>query len=518
MIPHSTELTQLATNPIRKPTARIYVKWDGNNWTEETSYLKNVSGLDEMSGGLFSMGSSEIDASFYNGDNHFTVGHPNCGIEENQMIPKREIKVEIGFNYENINKFYGYIESYTPNQKSEEFSIHAFDKSYQLKSTFSGYIFFQNKTPTELLEWLADKGNIPPLDRDFEETTNNIGFAYFEDRSIWFLMNKIAEAEGGRIFFDADGILRFWNRNHISFSSNPIFTFKYDDYILDQPYEISDKDIKNVITIKSEFREVFEVQEVWNVNDVFEDEFKRVNAHNGDDSNDLIFDIQLDNPVIDFERPLVAGDDYVANTEPDGSGIDVTADIEIVELRTYIKGIAFRIRYNSTSGIAYFTKLKIDGQPAKVSQRINVELEEESSIARYGEKRKSIENEYIDNFDYAVSLGQTQLNIFANTLSNFSTQTLGIPWLEPGDIIATQLIPDSDEVRSFLIIKVNWRWEVGAGATMDLDLAINYAEFNKFEEDVTIAEETVVTLIDTTNDKWSPDPNNPLEWGLGSWS
>jgi hypothetical protein len=335
-------------------------------------------------------------------------------------------------------------------------------------------------------------------------------------------MSQIAAAEGGRVFFDQDNKLVFWNRNHISLASEPVEILKFGDYIMDQPYEISDKDIKNIIKVQAESRQVYEEQAIWDVSDEYKDEFKRVYAYADDEDNDLQFEVSLENPVTEFTRPLEAGVDFTANSVADGSGTDLTSLIEIVELRTYIKSIVFRIRYNAASGIAYLTKLQVRGTPAKVYNRIKVEVYDDFSIGLFGDKVKTIENPYIDNYDYAVSLAQIQLNMFANTLSNFFTEIIALPWLQPGDIVGVQTIPeDATSIVNYLITKVRWNWQPRAGATMTLNLAINYTDYNKFEDTLVFASESHTFTIGSTTFHWDSAEGgivNDLDWNMGEWS
>lgn len=517
MIEASERLKELAQKKIRKPSARVWIMWDGVNWTDESSRLKNVSGFEEMGGGLFEEGSGEMDAVFFNADYHFTLGHPNCPITEEQMIPKRRIKVEIGFNGENLTKFNGYIEGYTPDVKSDEFRVHAFDKSYLLKSVYSGYQFYLNTTATELIAHLATLAGLTSNEMILDTTTDPIGFAYFENRTIWFIMCQIAAAEGGRISFDNEGNLVFWNRTHLSFASSPVFTFRHDDYILDQPYEISDKDIKNKIKVTAEPRAVYEEQVIWDVKNEYRDEFQRVYAHQGDDNNNLKFSVELENPVTSFVRPLVAGVDYVANTQPDGSGTDVTDQIHFKNVGSFIKSLTFEVRNNMPTGIAYLTTFQMRGTPAKIYSRVVAEVNSEYSQSLYGVKVKEITNEYITNYDFAVSLAQTQLNMFANTLANFSTQAVAIPWVSPGDIVAVQLVPESMEVMTYLVTAVNWSWTPRSGATMTMRLTINYSDYNKMQEHLAFSSEAHSFVTDNGQYKWGPEINNPLVWSLGAW-
>ncbi len=518
MITAGSTLQQLAINPIRKPTSKVYIMWDGVNWTDETSRLKSASGFEEMGGGLFEEGISEIDVTFYNGDHHFSLNHANCSITQEQMVPKRKMYAEIGFDDENIVRFTGYIESYVPDIGAEEFRIHAFDKSYTLKSEFSGYVFLLNQTPTELIEYLGNLAGIDSSDMVLDTTTDTIGFAYFEDRSIWFLMSEIAAAEGGRVFFDNNNKLNFWNRSHISFASTPVFTFMHDDYILRQPYEISDKDIKNKVTVKAEARQVYEEQVVWDVDDEFKDEFKRVYAHQGDDDNNLLFSVELENPVTSFVRPLESGVDYTANTVQDGSGSDVTHQIEFETVGSYIKGLNFEIKNNMSSGIAYFTKLQMRGTPAKIYNRVNAQVNNEYSQGLYGIKPKDIANPYIDNYDFAISLAQTQLNMFSNTLANFSSEVVAIPWITPGDIVAVQVTPESSSSQRYLVTGVRWNWAPRAGATMALNLAVNYADYNKVSDSFAFSGEAHSFTLDSGVYHWGTVIESGLVWNMGAWS
>lgn len=520
MITVSAELQQLAVNPIRRPSAQVYFMWDGVNWTDESARLKNVSGFEEMGGGLFESGISEADIEFYNEDFHFSLGHSNCSITEDQMIPKVRVKILIGFNDVNITRFTGYVNTYTPDTKAGVFRVHAFDGAYLLKHIPSGYEFFTDYTISELVTWVATKAGLSASLTDIEETTQEIGFAYFEDRSLWFILCQLAAAEGGRVFFDQDGKLCFWNRSHISFASTPVYTFTHEEEILDQPYELSDKDIKNLIRIKSEARAVYETQKVWDITEASADEYRRVYAYNGDENNDLQFIVVPENPVTEYERPLVAYTDYEANSEPDGSGTDLTSLIQFVNILTYIKSIAFRIRYNASSGIAYLTKLSVRGTPAKIYKSVNVEVSNAASISRYGTIIKEIENPYIDDETYATALAQVQLNMWANTLANFQTKVLALPWLQTGDIVGVQVVPEDDSnIPTWLITRCSWSWLPEGGATMTLNLAINYADYNNTEDGLVLSGQTISYTLDSGVYKWGTedDPDN-IKWGMGAWA
>ena len=522
MITPSANLEALAIKKIRRPSASVYIKWDGTNWTDETDRLKNVTGFEEMGGGLFETGSGEIDLEFYNEDYHFTLGHENCVITEEQMVPKRLVKVDIGFGDYHLTRFYGYIDKYKIDPKSGTFAIHGFDRSYILKTLKSGYVFFEDKTITELMTWLAEFCGLTSAEYNIEETSEVIKFAYFEDRTVWFLMNRLAEAEGGRVFFDNNNILQFWNRSHLSFTTTPAFEYKYDDYIMGQPYEISDKDIKNKIRVRATSREVMDEEVIWDFRDE-SDEFGRVRAYNDDSKNDTTFNVTLENPVTSFVRPLVAYTDYEANTAKDGSGSDLTTDIEFIQVGTFLRGLLFQIRYNASSGIAYFTKFQVRGTPAKIYSIIDVTLEDEASQALFGVREKEVENPYIDDVDFATSIAQLQLNMFSKTLSDFYTETVAIPWIVPGDVVAVQIRPEAEDTETYLVVSTRWSWTPGSGATMTMRLAVNYTEIGRYTAGFGIIEggEGVESgVVFDYNDQpwtWGESEDNDTVWNIGHW-
>jgi hypothetical protein len=50
---------------------------------------------------------------------------------------------------------------------------------------------------------------------DLEQSRHIVRAAYFGDDNIWPKMGQLAVAERGRIFFDIDGRLKFWSRDHV---------------------------------------------------------------------------------------------------------------------------------------------------------------------------------------------------------------------------------------------------------------------------------------------------------------
>ena len=161
-----------------------------------------------------------------------------------RIIPKRPIKAEIGFANLSVPKFAGLINKLDPKLKDDTIHIYAYDWVDKVKDTLITGELYQDMRPDELIAILADKSGISAERRVLETSSKTLDFAYFPEASAWFYMTQIAEAEGGRVFFDEQGTLTFWNKEHMTDHESSVFDFTMDQHILDLDYFISKDNIK----------------------------------------------------------------------------------------------------------------------------------------------------------------------------------------------------------------------------------------------------------------------------------
>ena len=158
------------------------------------------------------------------------------------LVPKRPTKIAIvmtdkpGGAGGEVPKFSGLIENIEPSLKRDVVNIHCFDYADELQdkkvaTITTGMQMYQNLTTDQLIRQLGYMAGLVDANMSLESGTHKINFAWFRDGSVWYYMQQLCEAEGGRVFFDEDGVLNFWNRNHLALDTTSRFTFTYNDNI-----------------------------------------------------------------------------------------------------------------------------------------------------------------------------------------------------------------------------------------------------------------------------------------------
>ncbi len=191
------------------------------------------------------------------------------------VLPRRPSKVHITMLDKpdgaggTVPNFVGLTETLENQFKNDVINIHAYDFGTELQEkpavtpVSTGAVMFVNQRSDVLLRHLAEMGGLVSDDYSFDVGKNTVPFFWVQEGSVWFYMSNVAEAEGGRIFFDETGILNFWNRDHIDNNSDSKFNFTMKDHIADFSYRIDKNEISNHIIVKTSPREVQENQVIW---------------------------------------------------------------------------------------------------------------------------------------------------------------------------------------------------------------------------------------------------------------
>jgi len=107
-------------------------------------------------------------------------------------------------------------------------------------------------------------------------------------------------------------------------------------------------------------------------------------------------------PAVNVEVPTI-GVDILANTNSDGSGTDISSDIEMTSYYIFGESIKINLK-NNNANTAYFTTFRVYGEPIVIESRIEVIKEDLNSQKLYDVQELQIENDYIDSETFAESL------------------------------------------------------------------------------------------------------------------
>lgn len=378
------------------------------------------------------------------------------------IVPKRLLKVEVGFNTIHVPKFSGFSDRIKPSTKGDTVQIHAYDFADRLKDIIIEDKYYSNKRTDQIITELATLADIDSSKMELEVGTLTPEFAYFPEGSIWYYMAQVAEAEGGRIFFDEEGILRFWSRTHYSIYQNTAYIFDFTDHIQNIDYEISNEKVKNRIVVKAKPRQLL-------VNErVFHDDTAQ-SLENGENKEffcQFAFRNEISIPALNVSVPVL-GVDIKATENADGSGSDLSSYLSISSYYTFRESMRINLQ-SSYSGTLYVTTFNIYGDPIVIKKQIEQITYDSDSQGLYDVQTLQIENDLIPDDASALVLAEQRLEELKDPRDFITIDVIGVPYLQIGDKVSVQRSFDGT-FEDFYVVKNRWRFEEDFVQTLDLE-------------------------------------------------
>lgn len=377
----------------------------------------------------YSVNLAFADVTLNNYDNLFTAGSSL----DAYLLPRRPIRILAGFGGETIPQFVGLTEK-APRVDSTSRTawIHAQDfLSFIFDKPLSEMLVFENKYTHEVLQELFEFFGLTTDNFDLETSFNLINFVYFEkDTKLGAAVKQLIQAEIGSLYLDENGKIIFKNRQRPTPTS--VYTFDESNTV---DYQTSDEgDIINVVEIKANVREVQPSQPVYSLG-------APVPISAGD--SEVFFS---------FEDPLTSLStitEYTANTQEDGSGTNITADVTVTD--TDLFATAVKVTFNNTNADGFLTDLTMYGTPARIVKEIYLRAQDDDSVDKYEEQILTIENDYIQTDSQAEAIALSILNIYKDYANTVELEVKGTPALQLGDVITIDVHSINDD---FTITKI----------------------------------------------------------------
>src|SRR3990172_338218 len=343
----------------RQLAVKLEVQWDGITWTDESTYFLSARANEKLTGDLGEGVASTLDIEVDNNTERFTPDNTSSPIYA-YLKPRLKINISIVIEGYPCRMFTGYIKNIHPDSRTRICSFECFDNQVLVYNKRANGIVYEDYRTDQLMEELAELADLTSSQYVFDRGDQIVNFGYFEDRNVWPIMGEIAVAERGRIFFDRYGQLIFWGRSRLH-NRGASKTISLEDWILDLDYSIAEHEIKNTIIVKAAPRASRGIQVVWSSgNAEFLDPYSDTLVYIPPSYSQAAF-LELEDPCTTFITP-VANTDYTANSIQDGSGNDLTSDIEIVEFINYGNAVYINVENRSNEG-AYLTFFQIRGNP-----------------------------------------------------------------------------------------------------------------------------------------------------------
>lgn len=411
---------------------------------DETNYLLDLAYERGFSMPIGGVTKALAEATLDNTNGRFTPRYMGGNSELfTAILPRRPVIMGAGFKF-------GGIDQTVPVFAGTVIKQPAIDtRSKTMHLQMADYIdFFQNSkvdksavftsvTTDVVIESMLSQLGMTTAQYSLEPGINIIPFAAIDkDANFANVINKLVESENGNFYQDELGIFRFENRQHYNSSPyNQVQRVITTSQVINALAPEEDH-IVNVVEIKSKQREKAINQKIWSLASPV------LVPANG--NVEIFADITDENgslPILAVDIPTYAigatTSAFATNVFDDNSG---DTNSSAIYLKNYSKFVtAYKMTFANTSTTpTYITALDLWGRPAKAVSDIYTRRQRDASVTAYEEQTLSIENEFIQNQDWADSFAEMILEDFAR-IENLQTITIrAIPELQLGDLVSWQ--------------------------------------------------------------------------------
>lgn len=403
-------------------------EWDFYEYTDYNDRIINI-GWSRYIDFPYSVTAATADLKLNNYDDYFT---PNSSSPiEQYILPKRPLRILMGFNNINIPQFVGMTETIPRiDRQSKTADFHALDFLSEIFSMpINETIAMSDVTTDVVLAALLEQFGLTPSQYSLAKGRNVIPFLFFEKGSnAGDVIRLLMQAEMGSLWLNELGIVVFEER--LQRDQTPVMTF--DDSNVISITTTAEDEIINYVRIISDIRVVQDFQPIWSKSSSGGSNEKIIVPA----SSTLEVVADLSDPALDTVVAPVIG--VATNTSwftaKTMAGGDVSSNISVTsaELKTNTYTMTFT---NNNPYPVEIYEAEVWGEPAKVVDSITYELKDDVSIAKYGEKVLEIDNNFIQSEENCDALAYTILDAYSGYAGMLEMSVKGNPALELGDII-----------------------------------------------------------------------------------
>lgn len=229
----SPEHVAAALATLHRFAARLWVQWDGTNWTEETDRLISAGGVDDVDLSLRHLNSSEMTMVLDNTDDRFTLTNRASPIASSLRRIGHPVRLEAGYGGHFSTVFFGTLEAIEPRMDDRAATVRVLDKSAAwrvFRAAFAPDVMRRTDEIARAL--LTDAQFVEGVDFALDVGDVTIPYAIAPHVPLLPELQSLAQAEGGRVFFNSLGVLQFWNRSRTRRAqAEPLVELTTDDHL-----------------------------------------------------------------------------------------------------------------------------------------------------------------------------------------------------------------------------------------------------------------------------------------------
>lgn len=381
----------------------------------------------------YSVSSAIADITVNNYDNFFT---PDAGSPIDQYIlPKRPLRLYAGFRGEqNLQQFIGLNEKMPViDQRTKLATFHCLDFLAEMFAMpLTNLVAMSNVTTDEVLREIFTMFGLAPSQYVLAKGRNRIPFVFFDQgKNAGNAFRELMQAEGGNLWIDEQGIIRFEPR--LLPVSDPVITF--NDSNVEDIQTSGDSEIINTVRIKTDIRQVQDFQPVYTSSDEHGNTIllEPIVVPAG---GTRFFAAELTDPLLSVSTPTLGRkiDDSWFTALNGETPVTTDVSITLTNLNNNNYVMLFE---NSNAFPVTIDKIEVWGEPAKLveGKGINYEAYDDVSVEKYGEKVLEIENNLFGSESNAESFALTILDAYSELNGVIEFTAKGDPSLQLGDII-----------------------------------------------------------------------------------
>lgn len=443
--------------------------FDKYQYTNETAYVKSWSIQRKLSNYPWGVIMAQADITLMNGTKRFTPNYD--GTIGAYILPDRPVKLSVGFDGELVNVFVGYTDMPSNALLARETTLHAFDALSYLSKRTSALQAITNTTADQIIIQLLAEQGFTSTQYNIEPSLQKaIGYIMPNGQVVTDIFKQLCEAEGALMFVDENGIIQFWNRNHINNNNTSRFTYNYSN-MRDVQWDTTP--IINSVQVNSSPFAVVAANKLWESGQVY--------TIPPGGSLDVIADFKDDLgsfPATAVTAPVnlatATTSSWQANYNQDGSGSDAASAVSLSS--TYLFGESYRMTFANSSGQnVYLTKIQLYGTPAKIQVVNSTPQTDATSIANYGTNPNNngsmitITNNLVQDAATANALAYIYVKLFASPLVRLKAKVFAAPHLQLGDFVTVNL---TDVAQTLQMVIVGIDMSLGQNGNLEQTLEL----------------------------------------------
>lgn len=430
---------------------------DKFSYIDESEHVMLIEYERELIQPVSSVARAMADVMLDNNTGRFTPGEDiTIG---SYILPRRPVRLYLGFNInslpEVVQVFVGEIAEFPEINRNENLvRLHCRDFFDVIWNTpLEQTVIYTNMRSDEIISQVLQLAGLSTNQFILDAGINTISFAYFQaGDKLGTIIQKIVEAELGRFYLDEIGIYHFESRSNWLNISTSVITIT--ESMVKREETLSTDNIVNLVEVRASPRILQSNRLIWQT-------IIPVQINPGQTYE--IFPNYTD-PVASVDLPIAgsATSYYSANTAIDGSGSNITSSIDRDDWDNFAQA-SKGIFTNNAAVTAYLT-LVVWGRPAEViDPKVFIRYQDDDSVETYGEHTIVIDNDYIQDSNFATALAQILITDRKDPGDYRDLTIIANPALQLGDLITWQGI-------LYNIIRIKTRFSESDGLIQTLTI------------------------------------------------